>query len=183
MGLSTVVWIVVIIALVVLFLKVLKKMVSLAFSIAGIIVVVWLVVVGLRYLDENNVRDNLLESNNMFLLQDGEALITGFATQDDLSSSNIADIQDDLEDPSSELYDSYYKIIIVDKDSLPQKTSLLVDVAGEDDRRKLFMSYVENDLLEGDYTGNLVDAEMSGDIEVRKETLAFRHGIKEVLGS
>ncbi|MFH1063776.1 MAG: hypothetical protein V1729_01710 [Candidatus Woesearchaeota archaeon] len=183
MGLSTVVWIVVIIALVVLSLKVLKKMISLTLSVAGIVLVVWLVVAGLRYMDESNVRNNLMDSNNLFLLQEGDSLITGFATQEDTAGQDLEVVQDELDDPTSDLYDSYYKVIIVNKESLPEKTSLLVEVSDKDDQLNLFKSYVKNGLLEGDYTSNLVDEEKEGNIEVRKETLAFRHGLREVFGS
>lgn len=183
MELSTVVGIIVILAVAVLLMKFLGKMVSFALSVVGIVLVVWLVVAGLRYLDEQNVRDNLLDSNSLFVLDDGGSMLTGFATQDDGEEADISGIEADLDNPNSRIYDDYYKVFIVKKEALPEKTALLVDVADDADRLNLFRNYVENDLLDGDFVDTLVKKEEDGAIEVHKETLAFRHGVMEVLGS
>jgi hypothetical protein len=183
MELSTVVWIVVLIVAAVLLMKLLGKVVSLALSVLGIVAVVWLVVIGLRYMDENNVRDNLLDSNNLFVLQDEGNFITGFATQEGMPDPEIDALDEDLTNPNSELYDEYYKVIVVEKDALPEKTALMVDASGKEDKLELFRYYVENSLLEGDVVENLVEEEKEGSLQVYKETLAFKHGVKEVLGS
>jgi energy-coupling factor transporter transmembrane protein EcfT len=186
MELSIVIGIIVIIVAIVLLMKVMGKVVSLIFSIVGIIAVVVLVVVGMRYLDESNVRDNLLDSNSLFLLEDDGNLLTGFATQEGMPDPDMADIEEEigsLDNPNSEIYDDYYKVIVVKKEALPEKTALLVDVSDEEDRHNLFKSYVDNELLEGDFVSNLVEEEKEGNIEVHKETLAFRHGLKEVIKS
>ena len=183
MELSTVVGIIVIIAVAVLLMKFLGKVVSFVFSVLGIVLVVWLVVVGLRYLDEQNVRDNLLGSNNLFVLEDGGNLLTGFATQEGEADQDITELDEELENPNSKIYDDYYKVFIVKKEALPEKTSLMVGVADDDDKLSLFRNYVDNDLLEGDFVDTLVEEEKEGNIAVHRETLAFRHGIKEVLSS
>lgn len=182
MELSTVIGIIVIIAVAVLLMKFLGKMVSFAFSVIGIVLVVWLVVAGLRYLDEQNVRDNLLDSNSLFVLEDEGNTLTGFATQDG-EPAEVTGIEEELENPNSRLYDRYYKIFVVKREALPEKTALMVEVADEQDRLRLFRNYVEKDLLEGDFVDSIVQAEQEGKLEVHKETLAFRHGVKEVLGS
>ena len=182
MELLTVIGIVVIIVVAVLLMKVLGKVVSFVFSVMGIVLVVWLVVVGMRYLDERNISDNFLDSNNLFLLQDGSNVITGFATHD-TGQVDFAQVDDEMNNPNSKLYDKYYKVILVNKDSLPENTALLVEVSDGADRLTLFKNYVENNFLEDDPTDILIEKEENGKIEIYKETLAFRHGIKEVLSS
>ncbi|MBW2997770.1 hypothetical protein KY349_05510 [Candidatus Woesearchaeota archaeon] len=182
MELSTVVGIIVIIVVAVLIMKFLGKLVSFLLSVVGIILVVWLVIVGLRYLDEQNVRDNLMNSNSMFVLQDGDSMVTGFATQD-VGEADVSGLENELDNPNSNIYDDYYKVIVVNADALPEKTAMLFDVADDEDKLKLFKSYVDNNLLEGDFVESLVEKEEQGDVEVYKETLAFRHGIKDVLSS
>ena len=182
MELSTVVGIIIIIVVAVLLMKFLGKIVSLFLSVIGIILVVWLVVAGLRYMDELNIRDNFLESNNLFVLDDGNNLLTGFPTQEG-AEPDLSEIEQEVQDPNSELYDEYYKVIVVKKEALPEKTALLVDVADEQDKLNLFKHYVEKNILEGDVADQLIEEEEQGNVEVYKETLAFRHGIKEVLGS
>ena len=182
MELSTVIGVVVIIVVAVLLMKFLGKVVSFVFSIMGVVLVVWLVVVGMRYLDEQNIRDNFLDSNNLFLLQDGSNVITGFATHD-TGQVDFAQVDDEMNNPNSPLYDQYYKVILVNKESLPENTALMVGVVEGADRLNLFRNYVENNLLEGDPTDLLIEEEEEGNIEIYKETLAFRHGMKEVLSS
>ncbi|HII72022.1 TPA: hypothetical protein HA265_04675 [Candidatus Woesearchaeota archaeon] len=181
MELSTVIGIIVIMLAVVLLMKIFGKVVSLILSIVGVIAVVWLVVVGMRYLDESNMRDNLLDSNNLFLLEDDGNLLTGFATQEGAPEPDISDFEGELDNPDSDVYDDYYKVIVVKKDALPDKIALVVDAADEEDRQELFKYYVENQLLEGDFVSRLVEEEEEGNIDVHKETLAFKHGIKEVV--
>ena len=181
MELSTVVGILVIILAVVLLMKVFGKVVSFVFSTLGIIAVVWLVVVGLRWMDEGNVRENLLDSNNLFVLEDEEgSLITGFATKEGAPEPDLS-TADDAENPNSKLYDDYYKVVFVKKDALPEKISLMMDAADDADKQNLFRSYVDNELLEGDFVTNIIEEEKEGNIEVHKETLAFRHGVREVI--
>lgn len=182
MELSTVLGIVLIVVIAVLVIKFLGKLVSFLLSVVGIIIVVWLVVSGLRYLDEQNVRDNLLESNSLFVLQDSGNMVTGFATQQE-GKADLTGLEQELDNPNSNVYDDHYKVIVVNADALPEKTAMLVDVADDEDRLKLFRSYVDNSLLEGDFVESLVEKEERGDIAVYKETLAFRHGIKDVLSS
>ncbi|MBI5880662.1 hypothetical protein HZB90_00870 [archaeon] len=177
---STIVGILVVIIIAVFLLKLLGKAVSFAISVASIIVIVWLVVAGLRYMDERDVRDKFLDSNNLFVLQDGGSLLTGFATAED-NPPELASIEEEVEDPNSGLFDKYYKVIVVNKEALPEKTALVLEAAEDADKQKLFESYVENNLLEGDVAENLVNAEKEGSIGVYKKTLAFRHGLKEVL--
>jgi energy-coupling factor transporter transmembrane protein EcfT len=179
MELSTLVGILVVVIIAVFLLKLLGKAVSFVISVASIIVIVWLVVAGLRYMDERDVREKFIDSNNLFVLQDGGSILTGFATAEG-DVPELAGVEE-AEDPNSELFDRYYKVIVVNKDALPEKTALVLDAADEADKQKLFQSYVENNLLEGDVAENLVNAEKEGDIGVYEETLAFRHGIKEVL--
>ncbi|MBN1544808.1 hypothetical protein JW898_05105 [Candidatus Woesearchaeota archaeon] len=181
MELSTVVVILIVLAAAMLLMKFIGKMFSFALSVIGIVAVVWLVVIGLRWMDENSIRENMIESNSLFLLSDGDNLMTGFATQEGMPDPDIAEVSKELADPDSDIYDDYYRVFIVKKDALPEKTSVLVDVVGAEDRKELFRHYVENSLLEGDFVGNLVNKEKQGDIEVREETLAFRHGVAEVL--
>ncbi|MBU2561346.1 MAG: hypothetical protein KKD17_03535 [Nanoarchaeota archaeon] len=183
MELSTVVVILVVLAAAMLLMKFIGKMFSFALSVIGIIAVVWLVVIGLRWIDENNIRDNLLESNSLFLLEDGGNIMTGFATQEGMPDPDIAEVSKELADPDSGIYDDYYKVFIVKKDALPEKTSILVEISDAEDKKELFRHYVENNLLEGDFVSTLVNKEKQGDIEVREETLAFRHGVAEVLRS
>lgn len=182
MELSTVLGIVVILVIAVLLVKFLSKVVSFVFSAIGIVLVVWLVVIGMRYLDEQNIRDNFIDSNNLFLLQDGHNVITGFATHDN-GQVDFAQVDEEMNNPNSPLYDKYYKVIFVNKESLPDKTSLMVGVSDEADRLSLFKNYVAHNFLEGDPTDLLIEEESQGSIEIHKETLAFRHGIKEVLSS
>jgi hypothetical protein len=184
MELSTVVGIIVILLVVVLLMKVLGKVVSLVLSIVGIIAVVWLVVVGLRWMDEGNVRDNLLESYNLFLPEDDGNLLTGFATQEDAPEPDLNSLgEEELDNPNSDVYDDYYKVIVVKKEALPEKTSLMLGVVDEEDKENLFKHYVDNSLLEGDFVANLIEEEQEGNIDVYKETLAFKQGITEVISS
>jgi len=176
---STIVGILVMIIIAVFLLKLLGKAVSFAISAVSIIVIVWLVVAGLRYMDERDVREKFLDSNNLFVLRDGGSLLTGFATAED-NPPELASIGE-VEDPNSGLFDKYYKVIVVNKEALPEKTALVLEAAEDADKQRLFESYVENNLLEGDVAENLVNAEKEGNIGVYKETLAFRHGLKEVL--
>ena len=84
MDTMTIVWIVLAVVLLLALFKVLKNVISFAISTVGIVVVVWLMILGLKYVDESNLRDNLLASNNLFLLQDSENnLLTGFASNGD----------------------------------------------------------------------------------------------------
>ena len=182
MELSTVVGIVLIVVIAVLVIKLLGRLVSFFLSAVGIIIVVWLVVAGLRYLDEQNVRENLLESNSLFVLRDGGNMVTGFATQEE-GQADVSGLGDELDNPNSRIYDDYYKVIVVDADTLPEETAMLLGVADDEDKLKLFKSYVDNDLLEGDFVESLVEKEEMGGVEVHKETLAFRHGIKDILSS
>jgi hypothetical protein len=179
MEIVTIFLIVIAIVIGVVLLKLLGKAVSLALSVLGIVIVVWLVVAGLRFLDINNIRDNFMDSNNLFLLEDGGDLVTGFATG--YVEEALPDTKEELVNPNSKLYDDCYKVVVVKKDALPQKTALLIDASDDADRDRLFRAYVDNELMDGDLAENLVDAESEGDIEVYKETLAFRHGIREVI--
>lgn len=180
MELSTVLVVIVVAVAALLLMKVVGKVFSLVFSVLGVVAVVWLVVAGLRWMDEENVRDNLLDSNNLFLLSDGGQMITGFATQDNITPDTEG-ISVELSNPNSEVYDDFYKVIVINKESLPQKTALMVDVLDDADRQALFKSYVENNILEEDAADRIIEEEEAGNLEVYKETLAFRHGIKEIL--
>lgn len=182
MELSTVLVVIVVAVAALLLMKLVGKVFSLVFSVLGIVAVVWLVVAGLRWMDEENVRDNLLDSNNLFLLSDGSQMITGFATQDNITP-DIKGIETEVTNPNSEIYDDFYKVIIVNKDALPQKTALMVDAVGQDDQQALFKNYVEDTLLKEDAAERLIEEEEAGNLAVYKETLAFRHGIKDVLSS
>jgi hypothetical protein len=179
MELSTVVGILVVIVVAALLLKLLGKAVSFAISVISVVAVVWLVVIGLRYLDERDIRDKFLDSDNLFVLQEDGNVITGFATGS--NETPPAESVEQLSKDESGLLDKYYKVVAVSKDALPEKTALMIDAAEQGDKLKLFQSYVENSLLEGDVAGNLVAEEKEGNISVYKETLAFRHGIREVL--
>ncbi|MBW2971835.1 hypothetical protein KY359_02250 [Candidatus Woesearchaeota archaeon] len=186
MELSTVVGIIVIVVVAVLLMKFMGKVLSFIFSIIGIIAIVWLVVIGLRWMDENSIRDNFMDSNNLFLLAEDGNLMTGFATQESPQGGQepeLSDVSAELGNPNSYIYDEYYKVIVVDKEALPEKTALLIDVVDPQDQQALFRSYVENSLLEGDFLANLIDEEKLGDIEVYEETLAFRHGLRDVVGT
>ncbi|MFC1741456.1 hypothetical protein ACFL3V_02890 [Nanoarchaeota archaeon] len=183
MDLSTVVAVVVVIVLGIFLMKMLGKVMSFAFSVAGIVVVVWLVIAGLRYLDEQSVRDKILDSNNLFLLEEDGNLLTGFVTQEGMPDPDIEAAAGEFDNPNSGLYDDYYKVIVVKKEALPEKTSLMVDVASDPDKADLFRNYVDENLLEGDAVENLVEEEQQGNIEVHKESMAFRKGIKDVLFS
>jgi hypothetical protein len=183
MEIATVVGLIVLLAAVVLVIKVLGKAVSVVFSMIGVISLVWLVVVGLRYLDERDIRQNFLNSNNLFVLDDGGSPITGFATKEGLPEPQLDDIVVELDNPNAPLYDDYYKVIVVNKEALPEKLAAVVDAAEGDDLLSIFKSYVQDSLLEGDVAGNLVEEEQAGNIEVYKKTLAFKHGVREVLTS
>ncbi len=184
MELSTVVGILIIIVAIVLLMKVMGKIVSLMLSVIGIVLVVWLVVAGLRWMDETNLRDNFKESNNLFVLEDEGSMITGFATKEGMPDPDVKELDEkELTNPNSDLYDQYYKVVVVTKDALPEKKAMLIDVADEEDRLSLFRHYVDNNLLEGDIVQNLVEKEKEGNVQVHKETLAFKHGAREVLSS
>jgi hypothetical protein len=121
-----------------------------------------------------NLEDNFASSNNLFVLEDGGSAITGFATQDTATPAGItaADI-----DP-----ESYYKVIKIDKSALPEKTALLIDVSDESDKTNLFKEYVrENYIAPEDSVTKLIEDEDSGELSVEKNTLAFRHGLREVV--
>ncbi len=174
MNTMTIVWIVLAVFLIILIFKILKKLVSVALSAAGIIIVVWLVIIGLQYADKGSLRENLLTSNNLVLLNDGNQL-TGFATKSDGIEEEI-----DLSDKA--LYDKYFKVIIVDKEAFPEKIGLVYDVSEEHERQLLFQNFVENNLLNEDATDNLLEYEKLGLIEVYRNTIAFKQGFMEVLG-
>lgn len=181
MGIVTIFAIIVGIVVAVLLIKLLGKALSFAFSVAGIVLVVWLVVAGMRLVDTNNVQNNFLEENNLFILTDDGDMLTGFATQGGEVPVE-EDILTNLDNPNSELYEDFYKVITVDKSKLPQKTALLVEVSADYEKRELFKEYIESTLLsDNNVAENLVEAEKEGDIEVHKETLAFRHGVKDVI--
>ncbi len=181
--LSTVVIGILVIIAAVLVLKLIGKVVSMIFTFVGIAAVVWLVIIGLQYLDEKNIRDKMSSSNSLFVLEDEGSMITGFATKEGLPEPDLVEVQEEVNDPSSELYDSYYKVFIVKKEALPEKISLLIDEVEPEEQTGLFRNYVDNNILEGDYADNLITAEKEGDIEVHKESIAFRHGFKEMLKS
>jgi len=185
MELSTVVGLLIAVVVVVILMKVMGKVVSLVLSIVGVILVVWLVVVGLRWMDENNVRQNFMESNNLFVLEDEGSLVTGFATKEGMPDPDVTAFSaEEFTNPNSPLYDDYYKIVVVQKEALPEKTSLLVDVVEDEDRLSLFRNYVDDELLDqDDFVSTLVEEEKEGKIKVHKETLAFKHGLGEVLSS
>lgn len=183
MEIATVVGFIILLAAVVLVIKVLGKAVSVVFSMVGVITLVWLVVVGLRYLDERDIRQNFLNSNNLFVLDDDGSTITGFATKEGLPDPQLDSIVVDLDNPNAPLYDDYYKVIVVNKEALPEKLAAVFDAADKEDRMSIFRNYVQDNLMEGDVAGNLVEEEQQGNIEVHKKTLAFRHGVREVLTS
>ncbi len=175
----TLVWVLLVFGLIILLFKVLKKIVSVAFSIAGIIVVVYLVIIGLQYVDRNDLRDNLLSSNNLFILEDSGNELTGFA-----SDGSVVSLPDPkvIEDDDSDLYKKFYKVILVKKDALPEKIRLVYDSADDNDKAAIFRSYVNNDLLQDDPVDNLIEQEKDGTVEVHKESIAFKHSLREVLG-
>ena len=183
MEIATVVGLIILLAAVVLVLKVMGKVVSLVFSIVGIIALVGLVVAGLRYMDERDIRQNFLNSNNLFVLDDDGSPITGFATKEGMPDPQLDSVSLELDNPNSQLYDDYYRVVLVKKDALPDKLAAVVDAAEGDDKLSIFKSYVQDNLLEGDVAEKLVEEEQEGNIEVHKETLAFRHGVREVLTS
>ncbi|HII71823.1 TPA: hypothetical protein HA265_03655 [Candidatus Woesearchaeota archaeon] len=179
----TLVWIALAVVILVLFFRFVKRLFNVALSAVGIIFVVWLVVLGLRYADKTNLRNNLIASNNLFLLEDSNDLVTGFAT--DGTATEQVDISSlpDPSDSSSEIYDKYYKVIVVQKDALPEKIGLVYDSADADDRLSLFRSYIDSSILgSDDPVDTLIEKEQEGDLEVHRNTMAFRYGIREVLG-
>jgi hypothetical protein len=183
MEIATVVGLIILLAAAVLLMKVLGKVVSLVLSVVGIVALVWLVVASLRYLDERDIRDNFLSSNNLFILESEGAPITGFASKEGLPDPSLEGIEAELGNPNSAIYDDYYKVVVVKKEALPEKLALMVDAAEGDDRLSIFRSYVDDSLIEGDAVSNLVENERAGNIEVYSESLAFRHGVREVLTS
>ncbi|MBW2966941.1 hypothetical protein KY362_00485 [Candidatus Woesearchaeota archaeon] len=164
-------------------IKFLGKLASMLFTVVGIFLVVWLVVIGLRYMDEENVRENFMLSNNLFVLEENGNPLTGFVTKDGLPGPELDTVLEEVENPNSELYDEYYKVVFVDKEALPEKIQLVMDAADPEDRLSMFQEYVETEIIEGDTAENLIEKEKAGDIEVYHETLAFRHGFMDVLGS
>ena len=176
MELTTIIGVVVVVVIGVLLLKLIGKMLSFAISILGIMLIVWGIVIGLRYFDTQDLRQNLADSDNLFVLQDSGNIVTGFATDGTTPQINQEDLKSD-----SDLFNKYYKVIVVDKDRLPEKTSLLVDASEGTDKLELFKSYVNNNILSGDPVANLIALDKEGDIKVYEETLAFRHGVSEVL--
>lgn len=180
MELMTVFLIIAVAGLAMLLLKLLGKALSLAFSVMGIVLVVWLAIMGLKYLDANNIRDNLLDSNNLFLLEDDDALITGFATLEEIKEDAV-ELTEKLNDPDSEIHDKYFRIISVKKSSLPEEISYLIDNTNDENKLIAFRKYVETNILTQDAFERLVEEEKNNNIRVFQETLAFRHGIKEYL--
>ncbi|NQU79689.1 hypothetical protein HQ545_08030 [Candidatus Woesearchaeota archaeon] len=178
MELSTVVLVIVIAIMAVVIMKILKKAASFAFSIAGIIAVVWLVIAGMRYLDENNLRKNLLESNSLYLLEDQGDIMAGFAT----IQGNVPTSIEEIDDPVLNIHDSFYKVFLVRRDSMEERTALVLGAADDKDRLELFKNYIDNNLLQNDFVTKLVQKEKQGQIKVYKETIAFKHGFSEVLG-
>jgi hypothetical protein len=181
MGLSTLVCIVAVIVAGVFLLKFLGKAVSFALSVLGVAAVVWLTVAGLRYLDEQKVREGILESNNLFLLSENGKVVTGFATQEGMPEPDIDKAQRELSNPNSPLYSDYYKIIVVKEEALPEDRTEDISSSLGESKEKAFRQYVDTNLLEGDALTNLVGLEKEGAIAVYEESIAFRHGIKEVL--
>jgi|GEM_PF-6504322 len=177
---STVVWILAIIIAAVLLLKFLGKMLSFILSAVGIVTVVWLVIIGLRYLDESDMRNNLLESNSLFVLDDGGSPITGFATKEGFVP-DINEAYEEMPDSSSDIYQTYYKVFVVKKEALPEKIALMMEVSDDEDKLNMFRHYVDNNLLQGNFTTRLIEAEQEGKLDVYKETLAFKHGLKDLL--
>ncbi len=172
--------------LVVMLVKFMGKAASFVFSILGIFIVVWLIIMGVRFLDEINIKNNLLDSNNLYILKSDNAAVTGFVSGIGLSNKpvdiNLVSIYSDLLNINSDLYADYYKIIIVNEKFLPENIqSQLQESDNATEKFELFRNYVDDSLLEDDFVKNLIDAEKTGHIEVYKETLAFRHGIRETL--
>lgn len=162
------------ILLIVLVLKVVGKAVKFAFTVTAILVIAWCAVIGLRHLDVQNLEEHFKGSNNLFLLQDGGDVVTGFATKtaDTIGTAASTEIPDE----------DYYKIIKIDKSVLPEKTALLIDAVEDADKEALFKEYVDANFMDpADGVSRLIDAEKSGEISVEKDTLAFRHGVREVL--
>jgi hypothetical protein len=177
MELSTVVIVVVIIAVAVLALKLLGKALSFLLSILGIVAVVWVLVFGLRYMDERDLRSKFLESTNLYVLADGENIITGYATDGTVPAINKVD--EIKGDPA--FLDEYYKVVVVNAESLPERTAAIIAAADESDKILLLKSYMNKTILSGDAVDNLISAEQEGTVEVYKNTLAFKHGLREVL--
>jgi predicted phosphoribosyltransferase len=178
MELSAIVTIIVIIAVGVVLIKLLGKVLSFVFSILGVIAVVWLITIGLKYIDEKDIRDKFLDSNNLYVLEDGSNIVTGFASMGPAPNVTAEDISQ-----NSDLLSEYYKIIVVKKSALPEKSQVMIDALDPADQVLLLKHYVNATLLDGDVVDNLVTAEKEGNIEVFKKTIAFRQGIKEVLAN
>jgi hypothetical protein len=181
MEIVTILVILIVVVLAVFLFKFLGKAVSFALSLVGIVIVVWLIVIGLRFMDTKNLQDNFLDSNNLFVLADEDNFITGFATNEPNEMTNLADIYDDLSNPNSDLFDKYYKVVIVEKDSMPHITTRIIDSSKDVERVEAFRGYVEDNFLDEDIAEILVEEEQLGNIEVHKETLAFRHGFREII--
>lgn len=182
MDAMTIVWVLLAVVIVVAVLRFLGKTVSMAFSAASIIILVWLVVSGLQYMDQNDIREKFLDSNNLFVLKDGSSLISAYATKEGLPEPDLSGIQDEIDDPDSELYDDYYKVILVDIDTMPSDVIRMISSADEERRLVLFQDYVYGEIIGEDIAQSLVEHEKEGDIVVYQETIAFRHGTLEVLG-
>ena len=177
MELSTVVIVVVIIAVAVLALKLLGKALSFLISILGIVAVVWVLVFGLRYVDERDLRSKFLDSTNLYVLADGENIITGYATEGTMPA--ISTVEEIKEDPA--LLDEYYKVVVVDIESLPEKTATIIQAADESDKIQILKNFINKTILTGDAVDNIINEEQNGTIAVYKNTIAFKHGLREVL--
>ena len=175
MELSAIVTIIAIIAIGVVLIKVLGKVLSFVFSILGVVAVVWLITIGLRYMDERDIRGKFLDSNNLYVLEDGANIVTGYATEGEMPSVTAEELAQ-----NSVLLDEYYKVVVVKTSALSEKSQAMVSALEPSDRLLLLQNYVNSTLLDGDVVDNLVSAEKVGDIEVFKKTIAFRQGLKEV---
>jgi hypothetical protein len=181
MELGSVLAVLVGIVLVVILLKLIGKVVSVALTVIGIIAVVWLAVAGLRFLDVQNLEENFAGSNNLFVLSDGGSAITGFATQED-SAPDLEKVKAAVETGDDAALESYYKVVTIEISSLPEKTALLIDATDGADRAALFRDYVLSNFVEPeDRVSRLIEAEKQGALSVSKDTLAFRQGLKEVV--
>jgi len=144
----TIVGIVFTIVLLIVLFKVLKNIVSFALSAAGILILTYLVIAGLRYADKQDLRNNLQISNNLILVEDSGNIISGFATKGGEVNTDNINVHDE------DLYKEYYKVIIIPKEMENLSTKRLLNV------------------------DTLIQKEKDDKIKVYRESIAFRHGLE-----
>ena len=164
-------WILIAIVATLIIAKIFKKVLSLAFTAAAITVVVFLVIAGLKYMDENNIRNNFLNSNNIFVLEDNNNLITGFTTHP-RTVLDEKDLEKIKQDSSTQ---NHYKTIIIKKHNSKELSEKLSNANSKEDQLNIFEEYVEENFLSEEFVDNLIAKEKSGEIEVKKESIAFKY--------